>query len=205
MMSRRHSPQAGFTLMEIVVSTTIFAVVVTLMLVLFNYTLKINRKVEALRQVSQATRNFTEFLVREVRNGTIDYSGTIDSTHCPATYNATSGATFLALINRAGDRECFYLVTSGSNGSLWVTKLAINGTSSNEQVNPATINIDPNSFRLFVRPFTNPQVLSGGVRPGIQPFVSIIMKLTATIGFDQPAIIPYQTSVSTDNYNILHR
>jgi prepilin-type N-terminal cleavage/methylation domain-containing protein len=200
--------QSGFTLMEIIVSTTIFAVVLTLMLVLFNFTLKINRKVEALRQVSQAARNFTEFIVRETRNGSIDYSGSVDSAHCPAGgYNASNGATFLALVNRGGDRECFYLVPAGSNSTLWVTKQAVNGTTSNEQVNPANITIDAATFRLFVRPLTDPQAdTGGGSHPGVQPFVTITMNLTAKLNaLDQPAVIPYQTTVSTDNYGILHR
>ncbi len=60
--------------MEIVVATTIFAIVAAAMMSLFNYTLKINRKTEALRQASQGMRNLVEFIVKEVRNGQIDYS-----------------------------------------------------------------------------------------------------------------------------------
>jgi hypothetical protein len=190
--------------MEILVSTTIFAVVLTMMLVLFNYTLKINRKVEALRQVSQATRNFTEFLAREIRNGTIDYSGSIDS-HCLSSYPASNGAIFLALVNRTGDRECFYLLTDANgNGNLWLAKKSITGVSSTEQVNPITTYMDPATFRLFVRPLANPKVSSGGF-PGVQPFVSLVMKMTIKLGAaDQPLVIPYQTSVSTDDYTIPH-
>jgi len=192
--------------MEIVVSTTIFAVVLTMMLVLFSYTLRINRKVEGLRQVSQATRNFTEFIVREIRNGSIDYSGTIDAAHCTVPYNASSGATFLALVNRAGDRECFYLVANGINSNLWLTKLPVTGGSAiSEQVNPVNVTIDASTFRFFVRPTANPQIASGGFYPGVQPFVTIVMNLSASFNsIEQPSVIPYQTSVSTDNYSIQH-
>lgn len=190
--------------MEIMVSTAIFVGVLTLMLVLFNFTLRINRKVEALRQVSQATRNFTEFLVREIRNGTLDYSGTIDPA-CPTSYN-TSTNTSLALVNRTGDRQCFFLVTNAQGTNLWVTKRSINGTSTTEQVNPNGVRIDPAFFRIFVRPTSSPQVSSGGSYPGVQPFVTLIMRLSVQLsGGEQAEVIPYQTTVSTDVYTIPHR
>lgn len=69
----REDRRRGFTLVEIIVATTIFAVVVAALMALFNYTLKINRRAEALRQATQGMRNFVEFLVKEVRNGDIDY------------------------------------------------------------------------------------------------------------------------------------
>src|SRR3989344_4560503 len=64
---------AGFTLIEVVVATTIFAIVAAAMMALFNFTLKINRRAEALRQATQGIRNFTEYIVKIVRNGRIDY------------------------------------------------------------------------------------------------------------------------------------
>ncbi len=67
------SEQNGFTLMEIMVATVIFAMVTVSLLSLFNYVLKINRRGEALRQASQDSRDFVEFLVKEIRNGQIDY------------------------------------------------------------------------------------------------------------------------------------
>jgi prepilin-type N-terminal cleavage/methylation domain-containing protein len=67
------SSSAGFTLMEIMVATIIFTIVAVALLSLFNYVLKINRRSDALRQASQDMRNFVEFLVKEVRNGQIDY------------------------------------------------------------------------------------------------------------------------------------
>jgi prepilin-type N-terminal cleavage/methylation domain-containing protein len=205
-LPKQNRYSSGFTLMEIVVATTIFATVLTLMLSLLNYTLKINRRIESLRQVSQATRNFTEFLVREIRNGTIDYSGTIDSTRCPAGYSDDGSNTYLALVNRAGDRQCFYYLNDiAEEGNLYVTKQAINGVVVTEQVNPTNITIDSNSFRFWVRPLTNPKVSDGSNYPGIQPMVTMTMQLTARINnADAPAVIPYQTTVSTDVYDIPH-
>jgi len=200
--------QQGFTLMEIVVATTIFATSLTLILVLFTYTLKINRRVEALRQVSQAARNFTEFLVREIRNGTIDYSGTIEPTRCPLNYPLNGAtATYLALVNRSGDRECFYLLVDASgNGNLWLRKVPPVGNPTTEQVNPTGVTLDPAKFRFFVRPLTNPKLVSGSNYPGVQPMVTLLMNLTVRgNSADAPTVIPYQTTVSIDAYDIPHR
>ncbi|MCL5774789.1 MAG: hypothetical protein M1333_01090 [Patescibacteria group bacterium] len=135
---------AGFTLMEIVVSTTIFAFVSVAMMAMFNYTLKINRRSEALRQATQGMRNFVEYLVKEIRNGEIDYGivngNTIASGVWPANYcgfgvtppitsqqctaNPSDGTCFsslyparsnkLAFINNDGERKCIFY---GGNGS----------------------------------------------------------------------------------------
>ena len=129
---------AGFTLMEIVVSTTIFAFVSVAMMALFNYTLKINRRSEALRQATQGMRNFVEYLVKEIRNGEIDYAivngNTVASGVWPANYcgfgitppvisqqctaNPSDGTCFsslyparsnkLAFINSDGERKCIF-------------------------------------------------------------------------------------------------
>jgi type II secretory pathway pseudopilin PulG len=207
-MSVFRPKQAGFTLMEIVVATSIFATSLILILVLFTYTLKINRRVEAVRQVSQATRNFTEYLVREIRNSTIDYTGAIDS-NCPASYNLNGvTANYLALLNRSGDRECFYFVQDGVGsltGNLWLKKVPAVGTATLEQVNPTGVKLERAKFAFYVRPTTNPKP-SSGTPPGVQPMVTLLMNLTVTLnGVDQPAVIPYQTTVSSDNYNIPHR
>jgi type II secretory pathway pseudopilin PulG len=126
--------KAGFTLMEIVVSTTIFAFVSVAMMTMFNYTLKINRRSEALRQATQGMRNFVEYLVKEIRNGEIDYAivdGNEITTSWPVNYCGfatppitKTGDSFsslyparsnkLAFINNDGERKCIFY--GGKNG-----------------------------------------------------------------------------------------
>src|SRR6476660_3667458 len=103
--SQLSKSQRGFTLIEILVSTAIFVVVVAAMLSLFNYTLKINRRVKSLREVAQGTRTFTETLTREIRNGRIDYSSWTDN--CTASNYASADNQSLAILTRSGDRLCF--------------------------------------------------------------------------------------------------
>ena len=118
--------QAGFTLMEIIEATTIFAIVTVAMLGLFNYVLKINRRSQALAQASEGMPNFVEFLVKEVQNGQIDYyvangfyTPAISSTSpcvppgvvgAPVTGASTYSAqdNKLGIINTDNLQECFY-------------------------------------------------------------------------------------------------
>jgi hypothetical protein len=120
------------------VATVIFAIVTVSLLSLFNYVLKINRRGEALRQAAQDSRDFVEFLVKEVRNGQIDYyvnnglrynssyinndsnvpcrpPGNLgDTVTSLPTYQAKSN--WLGIINTDNIQECFYY----ANGTAYV-------------------------------------------------------------------------------------
>lgn len=173
-------------------ATTIFAVSITIMMVLFNYTLQINRRVDAQRQSAQGTRNFAEFLVREIRNGRIDYATTFTS--CSPNY-ASLQNNAVAVINRAGEAECFFV----SSGNLYIEKA---GTVT--QINPTNMTIDSSTFRFIVRPSTNPNPGSAPY-PGVQPFVTVIGRFITTLpGVPNPVVIPYQTVISPDVYDIPH-
>ena len=126
--------------MEIMVATVIFAVVVVSLLSLFNYVLKINRRGEVLRQAAQDSRDFVELLVKEIRNGQVDYyvdngltynnnyinghsavpcrpPGALSaSVNGANTYAAQSN--WLGIINTDNVQECFYLARS--DGSTYV-------------------------------------------------------------------------------------
>jgi type II secretory pathway pseudopilin PulG len=222
---------AGFTLMEIVVATTIFAFVLTSMMALFNYTLKINRRTEALRQATQGMRNFVEFLVKEIRNGQIDYSVSFDDHDtavdpilpCPRPQNdsvsgvPTSGNNSysqlrddgrdnrLGIYNERGERECFYLANSSG---AWVgldvyagNKLMLKkeNVATAEELNPLNFNVQELSF--FIAPQKDPYVCTGGLALQ-QPFVIIAMKILVELPTKEQTLLYYQTSVSTNKYDI---
>lgn len=183
--------QQGFTLMEIVVSTTIFAVVLTMTLAIFNYALKINRRTEALRQTTQGMRNFTEFLVKEIRNGKIEYSATPVSASCESNYvSASNYTTYLALVSETGDRECIYLTGT----DLFIAKEELDP----QLLNPVNFSVD--MLRFFVQPTTDPYDVASP--PDIQPMVTLIMRVTVTLPTGEVRTIPYQTSISTDAYDL---
>ncbi len=190
--------QKGFTLMEIVVATTIFAGTVTLMLGLLTSALRINRRVEGLRQVAQGSRNFTEMLTREIRNGRIDYS---TFSNCnPNNYISPSNQT-LAISTFAEEKICFYL--DPTNQELMMSKV-VNGSLLTSSINPQNFKIKPDSFRFIVRPKTNPDTGSAPYN-GVQPIVTIYAVFETKLNETElPTQLPYQTSIATDVYDIPH-
>jgi prepilin-type N-terminal cleavage/methylation domain-containing protein len=190
--------QAGFTLMEIIVSTALFAIVMSALLVLFNNTLQINRRVQSVRQVSQGTRNFTEMIAREIRNGQIDYES---STNCNTDSYQYENNQSLAIINSVGERLCFYL----DGSTLYLVKTASESNPTPEAINPPDFYIDQNTFRFIVRPTTTPKPdpAGGKPNPAVQPFVTILAQFSYRPANGQDIVtIPYQTSISTDVYDI---
>lgn len=200
--NRKFNKSSGFTLIEIIVATAIFVTVVTAVLALFNYVLQINRKVQAIRQVAQGSRAFTEILAREIRNGQIDYSQT--SGNCNVVNYSNFVNQSLAITTADGTQSCIYLVDGASQGSpgygyLYIERRNQGGIVSQELVNPPNFSVDPTTFRFIVRPTTSPFATPA---PGIQPTVSIMAQFIIFPGQPDEQVIPYQTSISSDVYNI---
>lgn len=211
------NPRNGFTLIEVVVATTIFAVVATAMMALFNYTLKINRRAEAVRQATQGIRNFTEFVVKIVRNGQIDYAVKPDLSgpntqvgQCPVptvlgsdTYGQKENR--LGLFTPENERWCLFL---GDANGIYVNPGNYSGetlvlqkeTGQKEILNPPYFKIE--NLMFLIRPLENPYYTGPGGLIRTQPFVAIIMKAVAQLPTGEKQDIYYQTTVSSDKYDI---
>lgn len=125
----RQNTSSGFTLMEIIVATTIFAFVTVALLSMFNYTLKINRRSEALRQATQGMRNFVEYLVKEIRNGEIDYGivngdtytsawPTSPNPYCGLTHPASAAGKSPGAAVSPGFAPSTYAMSSGRSNAI---------------------------------------------------------------------------------------
>ena len=217
---KHHKQKTGFTLMEMLVATTVFVVVVSSLLALFNYVLRINRKSEALRQASQGMRNLVEFIVKEVRNGQINY-GLIDplatdNSNLPAPCDQIRPGGYLAqsnmlgILDTEGNELCIYYVDdanqpvgagvfsapAGRNYGLALTKSSIALTPP-QLLNPSNFSVDKLMF--LVRPQFDPYA-SGN--PKFQPMVEIVAKFTARLPTGEQVPVYYQTAVSTSKYDI---
>jgi type II secretory pathway pseudopilin PulG len=223
--------KAGFTLVEIMVATTIFVMVVVSLLSLFNYVLKINRRGEALRQASQNARNFVEFLVKEVRNGQIDYyvnSGTTYGTYIngdntkPCGPPGTPGGSvsglstyapqsnWLGIINTDNVQECFYYATQDGSTYVGSGKFDSSGGGKYLVMEKAGISaiqqLNPPNARVdnlmfIVRPQKDPYTAVGGLVKA-QPVVVIIIKFVVQLPTGEQVPLYYQTAVSENKYDI---
>ena len=217
--------QTGFTIVEIVVATTLFAVTITALLALFNYVLKINRRTEALRQASQGMRNFVEFFAKEIRNGQIDYGivnngGGISPTWpigpCGTdpllttvgqdSYNAKENK--LALFTDDGLEECIFYADDNNNfvghgvfaapsGKKYSLAIQKTGVSSVQILNPPNFSVD--SMAFYIRPARDPYT-SPFVK--IQPMVTISIKFNVQLPTGETQPIYYQTTISSNRYDI---
>ncbi|MEZ4180633.1 MAG: type II secretion system protein [Candidatus Doudnabacteria bacterium] len=188
----------GFTLIEIIVATTIFVITVSAILVLFGFVLRTNREVQINRKAAQSIRNFTEVLAREIRNGKI-YYGTAGTDCATGNYSQSTNQT-LAILTVDGDLLCFSLRTVSSQGQMNLQKITTTGTLE-EVINSSSMYIKPGTFRFIIQPETDPYTQSGGLYPGIQPMVTIAAEFVVEEG-NSSVTIPYQTSISSDVYDI---
>lgn len=223
--------EVGFTIMEIVVATTIFAIVMVTLLSLFSYTLKINRRTEALRQATQGLRNFVEFIVKEVRNGHLDYyvvNGTTNSEDIspdsPCKHPAAAGGNTynpkenkLGIITDDGVQECIYFgredgsyVDTPGNGALSNTFSAPAGASYTIAMQKKGVTgvqiLNPANYKIqhlvfYIRPLKDPFVVTGGYAK-VQPFVVMNIKAQVNLPTGETQEIYYQTAVSTNKYDL---
>jgi prepilin-type N-terminal cleavage/methylation domain-containing protein len=198
MLKNRFNNESGFTLVEIIVSTAIFVVVISSMLTLFNYTLKINRRVQALREVTQGAAAFTESLAREIRNGRIDYSSW--TPECDASKYDSIGTKSLAITTKSGDKLCYYF---DSDSKMYLKRQSLDKVVTEPIINSTVFSIDNTSFYFKVFPKTNPNVTINGAYPGIQPFVTFMARFVLDDGKNPLTDLYYQSTISTDVYDIL--
>ncbi|MBL8029795.1 MAG: type II secretion system protein [Candidatus Doudnabacteria bacterium] len=217
----------GFTIMEIVVATTIFAVVASSMMGLFNYTLKINRRTEAFRQATQGMRTFAESLVKQIRNGQISYgiNGTSPALENSSVCGAgdvnnryyTDKENKLRITDTDGADICFYLASAsqsyvGANvfsGNHLIMEKNIGNSYAKQTLNPSNFTVENLAF--FVRPVCDPYdhcndaspgVYANNSSPKLQPVVGIFMKVKVSLNTGEQVNFSYQTSVSSNKYDI---
>ena len=172
--------QSGFTLIEAVVATALFAFVVSSILGVYVSTIQLDRKTRAQRSVAQNARFITDFFAKEVRNGVIDYSGS----------TCTNSATTFCLINQGSLSEKFTW-----NGA---DTLVLNKNGSTTNLNTSSAKVTKLTF--WVAPAGNPYTSAKTYNE--QPHVTIILELTSNYG-NKPtdvAKLNLEESFATRNY-----
>lgn len=169
----------GFTLIEAVVATAVFAFVVSSIMGVYMSTIQLDRKTRAQRAVAQNARFIMEYLAKEVRNGSIAYD----------TYPGGVANSTLAVNNDANQSEYFYL----SGTDLVIEK---NGAVSN--LNSDSVQVTKLLFRISPAqdPYTPAKTYNE------QPRVTVVMELTSDYGtkVTDLAVLNLQSTFATRNY-----
>lgn len=177
-------PQKGFTLIEAVVATAVFAFVVSSTVGVYLSVLKLDRKSRGQRAVFDNGRFIMEFVGKEIRNGTIQYSA------YPA--GTTAGRTDLYLTNVEGVLEHF---TIDANGNVVLDKAGVGTTNLTTGGVKASVN-----SKFLVSPATDPYTLAKSFNE--QPHVTVLLQLTSKYGANpaDEATINLQSTFATRTY-----
>ncbi len=199
MLVRNFKKQRGFTLIEAIVATFIFAIVVTSVIGVYVETLKANRRTDAIRSATETVRYISEFLSKEIRNGTIAYSGSALYA-CSLTYNTPGNS--LEIINVDGDTECFYLgdgagTASSSGPYLWIRKQPAGSALLPAQ--QLDLNYSQVSNLTF---YVTPATLGSPPVSTVQPRVTITGTVVTNKDPQNIVNLPFETTISIPEYDV---
>lgn len=187
--------QRGFTLIEAIVATSIFAFAMVSIIGVYLSTVRINRRTDLIRTASENVRFISEYLSKEIRNGQLNYFGPASSPCVVPPF--TSPSNTLSIVNVDGERLCFYLGTasglvSSAGPHLWLIKNNLAAVKINSS------NVSITSLNFYVSPTANPYSASLKV----QPRVSLIGTLKANSSTQDNVTMPIQTTISIPVYDL---
>lgn len=193
-MKTKKSLQKGFTLIEALVATALFATTIVAIVGVYLSTVTINRRTDVIRTASENARYLSEYLSKEIRNGQIDYYGPVKS---PCSSTLTASSSSLAIVNIEGDHLCFYLgdangQISSAGTNLWLIK----NNFAASKVNSSNVSIK--NLIFYVSPIINPYAAGSTV----QPRVTFTANVQSTSGSQDNIIIPIESSVTIPSYDI---
>lgn len=215
----------GFTLLELLISTAIFAITVVVGVDLFFTIVKVQKRTNFVQTIQVDARNNLEDMARLVRTGMIDYDFYADPDGDPATadpiafdelYDDTDSNKLLVIRDQDNNQYFFERIDDAGRGV--IKTCVVNLQSSDpadeclssrlpnhagwEDVTPDDIEVE--KFLIWIKPSGNPMVLNNAT--GVydlneQPLVTIVLK-TSTVNKDkQYAFTSHlQTTISSRLY-----
>jgi type II secretory pathway pseudopilin PulG len=188
----------GFTLVEALVSTAIFVVVISALTAAFVYISKLQRRTNAIRAANDNVRYISDFLSKEIRNGALTSASASSIGQCGQYENnpSSQSSQWLQIVNVSGDLECFYLGTSGSPGvlsavgpELWIVKQPVGSAAplAAQALNLNFTQITNLTFTVYNYDLAN---------PALQPFVTIQGTVTSNKDPQNIVSVPFETSIT---------
>ena len=174
-------PLTGFTLVEALVATAVFAFVISSIIGVYLSVLQLDRKARAQSTVSQNARFIMEFLAKEVRNGKIDYAA------YPSGLATTTSDIYV--LNQAGEAEYINLVG---------TNLVLTKNSASSNINSNSVKVTKAEF--FVQPAGDP--FNPAKTYNTQPHVTVVLELTSNYGSrtGDISVMNLQSTFATRSY-----
>jgi prepilin-type N-terminal cleavage/methylation domain-containing protein len=198
----------GFTLIEVMVSVSLFAMIMTLSLGAILSIIDGNKKAQAINAVANNLNFAVESMVRDIKTGyayTCDLSGSNNPSIPPLSYtsnidnskngcsNPATPTTALSLVSTiTGEKRGVKYSLKTIDGKSRIYKVTTEGTSAEYPVTSPEVDIQKMEFYV-----DNPISNEG------QPKIFLIIKGTATINPTQVSDFSIQTLISQRNLNLL--
>jgi len=176
-MKNKIKNQKGFSLMEVLVSTSIFVIISLASMSIYIAVLRASQETKAMTRIQQESQLIIETLTKKIKTSRVDYDyvgyvGGIDN---------INGEIELALIDSLDDE---YVFTATDNS----LTIAVNG---GEGISIPASNVNIESLKFFINPTTNPFSLDAP--PSSQPYVTLVMEISSSKGTQQANLIVQQT------------
>ena len=183
----------GVTLLETMLSISIFVVVSMQVTDIFLTATRANRRIEARSVVEQELRRWSDEIARELRTGEIDYDRYLGPEHGQAL--DADGVDKLFVWGRAGEQVHFY--KDDAEDRLWIER--IEDILSPEVYEPLSDRVIVDELKFLIYPFTNPfEISGGGYLSDAQPRVTIVAsgRLREPLK-DEDGAIQFQTTLTS--------
>ncbi|HEX9503919.1 MAG TPA: prepilin-type N-terminal cleavage/methylation domain-containing protein [Patescibacteria group bacterium] len=189
--------QKGFTLVESIVATAIFAFVIVSILGVYIAVLNLDTRTRAYRAVADNSRFIMDFLSKEVREGHINYT----SYPSGLVSNTTSD---LYLINQNNEAERIYLFnqtqnqieTNTINCLTDICNLVLSKGSATSNLNSSSVKVT----RLYFYATPDGDPFTAAKTYNLQPGVTVILQLTSNIASRDNVKIDLESTFSTLYY-----
>ena len=163
--------------MEVLIATSIFAIISLASLSIYTAILKSGQKTTALTRIQQETQFIMQVLAKKVRTANVNYDY---ADYLPAISNPIQE---LSLIDAIGDEFVFSLDEINST-----IKVSVN--SGEEKIIPSSsVSIDELNF--YINPTANPYSLDAP--PSSQPYITIVMTVSSSKGSQNASLKIQQT------------
>lgn len=179
MIKNKSLEQHGFTLMEVLVSISIFVLIALSSLSIYSAILKASQKTTVLVRVQREAQFIMAVLAKKIRTSRVDYSYNYNADGDPGINNEEDE---LALTDLLNDNYVFKQLGNS---------LAVSVNGGVDKIIPAT-NIQITDLQFYINPIENP-FTSLDEPPSSQPYVTVVMTVSSTQTGQNDSLVVQQT------------